>query len=337
MKSDDILYGMTSLPEIPLIDLASRSAAELLNAAPEQFENLMQLCMAHYGRLALRQGDKATKRWLRRHTNPYRNEISDIASKTPYPGAYLLNLSYEWSCTSGVAADPEAQDHSRLLRTLDWPLEGLGRNVIVCRVESEAGPYYNITWPGFVGVLTAMAPGRFSAAINQPPMRRHTPSCHFDWFVNRASTWRKTGLPPVHLLRRVFDQCQTYEEAKEALSHTRLCIPAFISLSGLDANEGCVIERTESRTAVRPAPAAVANHWIALNETGMDRGIDSQGRYEQMRVEQPRVGGNFSWVTSPILNETTRLSVIACAASGKLIVQGWENGNPATSVFMLDL
>jgi hypothetical protein len=335
MKSDDILIPMSNLPEIPLIDLGARPVGDLVEAAPERFDDLMKLSLSHYGRLALRQGDRATKRWLRRHANPYAGEISDIATRVSHPGAYLLNLSYEWSCTSGVAADPREKENSRLLRTLDWPLDGLGRNVIVSRVDADAGPYFNVTWPGFVGVLTAMAPGRFCAAINQPPMRRYTSSCRFDWMVNRVGMWRKTGLPPVHLLRRVFDQCATYDEAKKALCETRLCLPAFISLSGVKAEDGCVVERTENRAAIRPAPVAVANHWVALDERGMDRGIDSRGRFEHMQQNQRKAGDNFDWVKSPILNETTRLAVMACAANGALRVQGWENGQPATAAFSL--
>lgn len=335
MKSNDILNVMANLPEIPLIDLGPRPVTELVDAAADRLEDIMRMSLGHYGRLALYQGDRATKRWLRRHSNPYRHEISDIAEKVPLPGAYLLNLSYEWSCTSGVAADPKAKQASRLLRTLDWPLDGLGRNVVISRVEAGAGPYFNITWPGFVGVLTAMAPGRFSAAINQPPMRRFTRVCHVDWVVNRVGMWRKTGLPPVHLLRRVFDQCETYEEAKRMLSETHLCLPAFFSLSGVKAGEGCVIERTENRCAMRPAPAAIANHWVALDETGMDRGIDSPGRLDQMETGQATAGDDFGWVTPPILNETTRLAVIASAAKGTLRVQGWETDGPATAVFRL--
>ena len=45
---------------------------------------------------------------------------------------------------------------------------------LVARHESPAGSWLNVTWPGFVGVLTGMAPGRFSIAYNQAPIRRVT-------------------------------------------------------------------------------------------------------------------------------------------------------------------
>ena len=84
----------------------------------------------------------------------------------------MLNLSFEWTCTSGAAPSPDGHGN-RMLRVLDWRLHGLGKNVVVAREEAPAGVFYNVTWPGAVAVLTAMAPGRFSAAINQAPMRRY--------------------------------------------------------------------------------------------------------------------------------------------------------------------
>lgn len=222
-----------------------------------------------------------------------------------------------------------------MLRTLDWPMNGLGRDVVVAYQRGDVEPYYNVTWPGFVGVLTAMAPGRFSAAINQPPMRRFSGSCWFDWLINRTGAWRKSGLPPSHLLRRVFDQCRTFGEAREMLIETPLCLPAFFTLSGASADQGCVIERLEHRAAIHTTPASISNHWLGFDVPGRDRGTDSRGRLRLMETVRDRIRDDFSWVRSPILNDKTRLAVIANAASGTLMVQGWEAESPATQVFSL--
>jgi hypothetical protein len=37
-----------------------------------------------------------------------------------------------------------------------------------------AGEFFDVTWPGAVGTLTAVAPGRFAAAINQAPLFRRS-------------------------------------------------------------------------------------------------------------------------------------------------------------------
>jgi len=324
--------GPIDLAKIPHIEVGGAGPLTLAKADPVRFQAIMAAGAAHYGHRALRIGDWLSAQWLKAAANPYRSEIADIAAWGNTPGAYLLNLSYEWTCTTATAADTDGVGN-RLLRTLDWPLDGLGRHVVVARMAGPAGAYENITWPGFTGVATAMAPGRFAAALNQPPMRRWSFSCWLDWAVNRTRLWRRRALPPVHLLRHVFDTCRTYAEAKQALMETPLAMPAFITLSGLEPGEGCVVERQEDRAHVRNAPASVANHWIAAAVPGRTRGVDSHGRHALMETLHNAPGDSFDWLQPPILNATTRLAVVANAAKGTLTVQGWEKDGPATQVF----
>lgn len=319
---------------IPLIEAGAAGALPSLDAAPEHLAELVAAARRHYGTLAVRAADVASRRWLEKTANPYLPEIAAVAARLKTPGVYMLNLSYEWSCTTGVGADPTGPGN-RLLRTLDWPLDGLGRAVVVSRHEAPAGTYYNVTWPGFAGITTAMAPGRFAAAINQPPMRWTSPLMALDWAVNRLVVWRQGGLPPVHLLRRVFDQCASYAEAKKLLTDAPLCLPAFFSLAGAEPGECCAIERLERRAMVRDGPASTANHWLGFQVPGRARGSDSLGRWQQMEAVRPRPADDFAWVTPPILNAGTRLAVIANAATGGLTVQGWECDGPATAVFTL--
>ncbi len=319
---------------IPLFDIGDQGPEALIDAAPERFAEIIDHAGRYYGGLALRAGDRASRRWLARTQNPYRDEITRIAATIDRPGAYLLNLSYEWSCTAAVGASPGGGGN-RLLRTMDWPLDGLGRAVCIARTKGAAGAYYNVTWPGFAGVATAMAPGRFSLAINQPPMRKRTPSYRLDWMIGRFQMRRAAGLPPVHLLRMVCDTCPTYAAARGMLENEPLCTPALFSLAGANMDEGCVIERLERKAVTHCAPAAVANHWLSIQVPGHDRGMDSHERFQRMERIGEREWDDFSWVAPPILNETTRLSVIANAGNGSLAVQGWEGGRAATGIFRL--
>ena len=328
------LKAPSKLPTIPLLETGKAGPLALLDAAPRRFGEIIEVSRRHYGEVALRLGDVVSRRWLDKTANPYRHEIEAVAARAGRPGAHLLNLSYEWTCTSAVGADPSGPGN-RLLRILDWPLDGLGMNVVVGRQEGEAGPYYNITWPGFVGIATAMAPGRFSAALNQPPIRRFSGSCRLDWAIFRVHVWRNEGLPPAHLLRLVFDQCQTYAEARSMLRETPLCLPAFFILGGLAAEESCVIERLENRAAVGDGPGSAANHWQGLKMPGHPRGEDSVGRWRMMERLRADAADDFTWLAPPILNATTKLSVIANAAQKRLLVQGWETIGPATGVFRL--
>ena len=63
-------------------------------------------------------------------------------------------------------------------------------------MQGPAGEFFNITWPGFVGALTAMAPWRFAAAINQAPLWRRTRAPPGMRFVPIA-TLRDEALPNV--------------------------------------------------------------------------------------------------------------------------------------------
>jgi len=68
--------------------------------------------------------------------------------------------------STAVSTNPLAREEEGapwLARTLDWPFPGLGRLADVVRSEASAGEYFSVTWPGYAGALTAMAPGRFGA------------------------------------------------------------------------------------------------------------------------------------------------------------------------------
>ncbi len=324
---------VTALAQIPLIDVSQEGPVGLVSAQPARCAELVAAGSECYGGPFVRLADPLSRGWLTRSQNPYLGEIDAVAEVVARRGVYLLNLSYEWSCTSAVAADLELGGN-RLQRTLDWPLHGLGRNLVVARQQGTQGIYYNITWPGFVGVVSAMAPGRFAIALNQAPMRRFGLPIPLDWFINRLLLWCTDSIPPLHLLRQVFDECRNYSEAMERLRDTPICLPALITLSGIEPDEGCVIERSETRAAVFPAPQCAANHWLSPGIPGTDRGIDSRERGALMK--QLYRTPEFEWLVPPILNDCTRVAIVANAKRGLLMVQGWEVGGPATTVFELN-
>jgi hypothetical protein len=255
----------SSLPPVPFVDVDADGPLRLLQQERARAEALLAISRRSYTAPALRIGDAVSKRWLTRSANPYRRDILAIGSALGVPGAALLNMSFEWTCTTGAAPSPDGSGN-RMLRVLDWRLPGLGAHVVVARERAPAGLFYNVTWPGAVAVLTAMAPGRFSAALNQAPMRQHGLGLLGNWAVCRAKVWRSTALPPAHLLRKVFETATDFAQAKRMLTETPLCLPALFTLSGVRAEEGCVIERTvaSDRSRARPrqpgAPRADGAH-----------------------------------------------------------------------------
>lgn len=275
--------------------------------------------------------DRLSRQWLVRAQNPYLDEIDAIAAIAGRRGAHTLNVSFEWCCTCGIGEDPGGG--ARLLRVLDWRQPGLGRALIVAWQRGPAGDFANITWPGFVGVATAMAPGRFAAALNQAPMRSWRLSLPFDWLIGRAVVWRSQELPPAHLLRSACETCATYDDAVEMLCRTPLSSPAFFALAGARPGEGCVIERTEHAFARRDVPVAVANHWVDLPLRGRPRGRASRQRQALMEMALAEQG---SWAIPPIINPDTRVIAMMNPALGLLRVQGWEKNGPVTAELLLE-
>ena len=82
-------------------------------------------------------------------------EIEEIAAALRFPGIWFLNGCYQWGCT---ALAREQAGVPWLARTLDWPFPGLGRHLEVARMRGPAGDFDNVTWPGYVGALTARRP-----------------------------------------------------------------------------------------------------------------------------------------------------------------------------------
>jgi hypothetical protein len=323
-----------SLVPIPVFDAdpAQEPAVAALQAEPDRFALLLAQARRTYTLAGLHFADARSRRWASRSASPYAAAVGAVARTMARPGAYLLNYSYEWGCTTGAAADP-ALGGMTLLRTLDWPFDGLGRALMVVRQAADAGPYLSVTWPGYVGVLTGLAPGRFAAAINQPPLPLPGWGRALGWLAARLRVGRSTALPPSHLLRLAFDTCRSFSEAVALIRRTPICLPAIFTLAGPEPDQGVVIERTEA-AGFEPLRPAAANHWEAgPPELGRPRNESSFGRRAAMeKLLAAGQGWSFDWLEAPILQPDTRLAVMANPARGRLMVQGWEADGPATEV-----
>ncbi len=208
-------------------------------------------------------------------------------------------------------------------------------------MRGPAGAFHSVTWPGYVGVLTASAPGRFAACINQAPMWRRTRQPWlrpFDITLNAAKTWRIRHIPPDHLLREVFETCGTFAEARQRLETTPIARPAIYTLVGCETGERCVIERTEDGFTTRERSTGAANDWLdsrppwearVAPEVLFTRSFDEAAENSRMRRDclaawdQP-FAGEFGWVRPPVLNAQTRIAVEMCPSRGVLRAVGYE-------------
>jgi len=318
-----------SRPAIPLLDVGADFAVETLQREAVRAHRLLDSATRHVPRRALASLDAVSRHWLAKWDNAHLAEIDRVAALLGRPGAYFLSVNYEWGCTCRVAPSPDGKS-ARLVRVLDWRTPGLGENILAARVAGAAGPFVTLTWPGYTGVLQGVAKGRFAAALNQAPMRKAIGYYYLDWAANRRRVWNMPHETPSHLLREVFENAPTYSEAKRMLIETPVSSPAIYSLAGLKPHETCVIERRETDAHVHEGAQCAANHWQSFGWEGHARGIDSGGRACQMAAVPTTFDTAFPWLREPILNERTRLAMVADAASGQFIAQGYEAGKPAT-------
>lgn len=283
--------------------------------------------------------DAAARRWLQRARSAYIGDIAEIAATLGFSGIWLLNASYQLGCT---ALAREEDGAPWLARTLDWPYPGLGRFADVLRAAAPAGDYFSVTWPGYAGVLTAMAPGRFAAAINQAPMWRRTRQPWlrpYDLAANALNTWRTVReSPPDQLLREAFEQCATYAEAKAMLETTPVARPVIYLLIGCAAGERCVIERTETGFETHENDTCAANDWVEQRphweaRIAADHFLTTPPEAAAARCRarrdalshwpEPLSRPGFGWVKPPVLNPYTRLAVTMSSAHGVLRVAGF--------------
>jgi hypothetical protein len=332
----------TDLAAIPMVDVREGGPVRHAIDASARARALRDGCLdwlAPPARMLLPALDALTRRWLQRSRTPYLADAESIAAALGFSGIWFLNGSYEWGCTA-LARDEDGAPW--LARTLDWPFPNIGRRIEITRMRGAAGEFLNVTWPGYVGTLTAMAPGRFAAAINQAPLWRRTRKPWlrpYDLAANALRTWRIRHCPPDHLLREVLETCRDFAEARRRLETVPIARPVIFTLVGCERGERCVIERTEEGFASREEDTSAANDWlrsaepwearinsaVLLTRTYEEARARSRARREALAAwEQPFRCAGFAWVVPPVLNPMTRIAVEMCPAEGTLRTMGFE-------------
>jgi len=322
--------------EIPVVGVGADFPWETLIAEEQRAHALLDAATRRIPERALQALDAVSRRWIASREFDYLAEIDRIAVRLGRPGAYFLSVNYEWGCTVRVCPSLDGGS-ARLVRVLDWRTPGLGANIIAANVRAAAGPFVTMTWPGYTGVLQAVARGRFAAALNQAPMRRPSGVYPLDWAVNAARVWRMPHPTPAHLLREVFETAANFAEARRMLIERPIAAPAIFALAGVKSDELAIIERTETMASICSGDQVAANHWQTHGWRGRARGFDSGGRSCAMASVTADLDPGFGWMKPPILNNKTRLAMQADAATGKLVAQGYEAGSSATLPLQLEI
>ena len=274
---------------------------------------------------------------MNRRTGMYRKDVEELAHLGRMsPGKVVLaNVLYD--LFAGGCSTFAVRVGSRLLhaRNLDWNFaDGLLRKHthIVAMRGVPAGDYLSVTWPGLLGVLTALAPDRFSVSINYV---RHPRYCGMKSFAKRAlaGNW-----PVTWAVRQVCDNAPSYAAAVKALQEVPLLAPALFMVTGCAGNEAVVIERTPHEYATRRLGSAamlgVTNHYaspaflqdnISASEESF---IDTTERLRVLReILAPR----------PKMTAKLALKVLSCEALFSDITQHQVVMVPATGVMTVDV
>lgn len=201
-----------------------------------------------------------------------------VLLEMPFEDVLLGNLYYDalkhlWGCTA-FAVDAEGGPiHGR---NLDWFSEtgALASATVQFRFLKEGvESYRTVGWPGFIGCLSGMAPGRFSVTLNT--------------VISDDSAERLT--PVSFLIRRTLATAAGFDEAVEILADTPVASDSMLLVTGTRPGEMAVIERTPRRSAIRrPEGSAivVTNDYRALDGVSPSAGVSelaatSCGRFER--------------------------------------------------------
>jgi acid ceramidase len=214
-------------------------------------------------------------------------------------GVLASNLYYDalkvaLGCTAFAAEGPAGP---LLARNLDWWSDEhlLARTTLI--IEAARGGqvvYRTVGWPGFIGCLSGVAPGRFAVTLN----------------AVLSSDPPALARPVVLVLRDVLATAPSFAAAVERLAATPIASDCLLLVTGVSPGEAVVIERTPTRAALRRAgdgPLVVTNDYRALTtgaaavaalaETSCGRHASAMFR---VAAEQPRdPGACFAILADP--------------------------------------
>lgn len=234
------------------------AAISLFKEARKEFKDVPELVLQGFGAL-YREYDGAFQGEIQTWADALKVSFGEVAVVNC--GYELDHLEHRWSipeliwkiispfgCTTGIR---EVMGWGMAhLRTLDWPLPKMAEATRLFRYRKGTHEFVSVGFPGFVGALSGMVPGEYSATINWAP-----PSDMPDFHIG-----------PSFLLRKTLEECRTYQEAVAHLKRVRLSTSVFFTVCGKAPGEGCVIERTAEKSVVRPllnGIEAQSNHYVS--------------------------------------------------------------------------
>jgi acid ceramidase len=262
-----------------------------------------------------------------------------VAANIPLGEIYLYNLFYEFNafCTSIVSEDPSGQIfHARNLdfglfmgwdtHNSTWLLTEKLRPLVVNVdfVKNNQTVFKAVNFVGYIGVITGLKPQVFSLTVNERySLKGSGLAGILKWILgNRSGNWMG------FLTRTVFENVESFSDAKNILSSKQLIGPIYFILGGSKSGEGAVITRAVDKTLDVWNLNVTNNTWFVL-ETNYDRWkqplfIDDRRTpatkcMNDMGRSNATLPAIFDVLnTKPVLNKLTAYTTLMHVQSGRL-------------------
>ncbi len=235
----------------------------------------------------------------------YLEEMQSLADQS---GKSLLevivaNLYYDvlklaFGCTAFAVDTPNGPLHAR---NLDWWTEEnlLSEYTLVTWYRNgPAGPFATIGWPGFVGALSGIAPGRFAVTLN---------AVLSDEPVTLAN-------PVTLVLRSVLESCRNFEDAVKVLTEERIASDCLLLITGPNKGQMVVVERTPRKAMVRKAEKGrlvVTNDYLLIDpDTTKTMGSIQETSCTRYKCVMERLSGRLPYTKEDCLDTLSDPSVL---------------------------
>lgn len=170
----------------------------------------------------------------------YYDEIKAISEKIKISFEYvlMLQLCYEASaCCTSIAT--KVNNINVFFRTMDWPLDFLKDLTIDLEFQKKGKTvFYATSWIGYVGILTATVPEKYSLAVNF----RNTKNLSISSVIGNITSIISMYWPIGYLIRHICEENMPYEKMLHHLHKTYLVSPCYITVCN-SSNEPVVITR----------------------------------------------------------------------------------------------
>jgi len=210
-------------------------------------------------------------------------ELQGIAkySELSFGEVFLVNFIYEIlaSCTSIVTVDQNGNViHGR---NLDYPFQPYLANLTVHYQFYKNGSmlYEGDGDAGFLGIVTGLRKGGFGISINERDKGGPLSTIYEIMF-------RRTFSVPYYI-RRVLETAENFETAVKMLSSEEFGAPCYLTVSGVNKNEGVVITRDRRGVYnVSQIDFDSQDQWF-LVQTNYDRDVpDPTSDFRRVPAEQ---------------------------------------------------